>query len=133
MPFMRNLRKGIIELKYKDTMIEVNLNKYGAVINTEQLGEQCYNDIMSANPNEKQVLVRMKEIVSMTTTRAKQIFGRIYKEIGEEKFTKNIVLDVTDGVYIIIEMGLEEILKDMSRNIENPDSFQKDGEKKVRV
>ena len=24
-------------------------------------------------------------------------------------FTKNIVLDVSDGVYIIIEMGLEEI------------------------
>ena len=96
-------------------MVDVNLNKYGTVINTEKLGEQCYNDIMSANPNENQVLVRMKDIVSMTTTRAKQIFGRIYKEIGEEKFTNNIVLDVTDGVYIIIEMGLEEILKDMRK------------------
>ena len=49
----------------------------------------------------------------MTTTRAKQIFGRIYKEIGEEKFEKNIILDCSDGVYIIIEMGLEELLKDM--------------------
>lgn len=114
-------------------MVEVNLNKYGAVINTEQLGEQCYNDIMSANPNENQVLVRMKDIVSMTTTRAKQIFGRIYREIGEEKFTNNIVLDVTDGVYIIIEMGLEEILKDISKNIENPNSLHKDGEKKGKV
>ena len=114
-------------------MAEVNLNKYGTVINTEQLGEQCYNDIMSANPNENQVLVRMKDIVSMTTTRAKQIFGRIYKEIGEEKFTKNIVLDVSDGVYIIIEMGLEEILKDMSKIIENSELLQKVGEKKGRI
>ncbi len=114
-------------------MVEVNLNKYGAVINTEQLGEQCYNDIMSANPNENHVLVRMKDIVSMTTTRAKQIFGRIYKEIGEEKFTNNIVLDVTDGVYIIIEMGLEEILKDMSKNIENSDALHKNSENKGKV
>lgn len=128
MPYTRSLRKGIIELKSRDTMVEVNLNKYGAVINTEQLGEQCYNDIMSANPNENQVLVRMKDIVSMTTTRAKQIFGRIYREIGEEMFTKNIVLDVSDGVYIIIEMGLEEILKDKGKYIKNQDSCHKDDE-----
>ena len=111
-------------------MAEVNLNKYGTVINTEQKGEQCYQDIMSANPNENKVLVRMRNIVSMTTTRAKQIFGRIYKEIGEEKFEKNIVLDVSDGVYIIIEMGLEELLKDMKNEIE---PFQKEGEKKKMV
>lgn len=107
-------------------MAEVNLNKYGTVINTEQLGEQCYNDIMRENPYDNQVLVRMKNIVSMTTTRAKQIFGRIYKEIGEEKFTKNIVLDCSDGVYIIIEMGLEELLSDIGNNM----NFQKEGEKK---
>ena len=99
-------------------MVEVNLNKYGTVINTEQLGEQCYNDIMKENPRDNQVLVRMKDIVSMTTTRAKQIFVRIYKEIGEEKFTKNVVLDCSDGVYIIIEMGLEELLSDIGRNVD---------------
>lgn len=98
-------------------MAEVDLNKYGTVINTRQLGEQCYRDIMNANPSKNRVIVRMKNVVSMTTTRAKQIFGRIYREIGEELFTKNIVLDVTDGVYIIIEMGLEEMLKDINRNI----------------
>ncbi len=98
-------------------MVEVNLNKYGTVINTERLGEQCYHDIMKENPRDNQVLVRMKQVVSMTTTRAKQIFGRIYKEIGEEKFTKNIVLDCSDGVYIIIEMGLEELLRDMKKNV----------------
>lgn len=98
-------------------MVEVNLNRYGTVINTEQMGEQCYNDIMRENPRENKILVRMKNIVSMTTTRAKQIFGRIYKEIGEEKFEKNIILDCSDGVYIIIEMGLEELLKDMGKDI----------------
>lgn len=98
-------------------MVEVNLNRYGTVINTEQLGEQCYNDIMRENPRENKILVRMKNIVSMTTTRAKQIFGRIYKEIGEEKFEEHIILDCSDGVYIIIEMGLEELLKDMGKEI----------------
>lgn len=93
-------------------MVEVDLNKYGTVINTEHLGELCYNDIMRADPMNRQVLVRMKNIVSMTTTRAKQIFGRIYKELGEEKFSNNIVLDVSDGVFIIIEMGLEELLSE---------------------
>lgn len=93
-------------------MVEVDLNKYGAVINTARLGELCYNDIMRADPMHRQVLVRMKNIVSMTTTRAKQIFGRIYKELGEEKFSNNVVLDVSDGVFIIIEMGLEELLSE---------------------
>lgn len=93
-------------------MVEVDLNKYGAVINTARLGELCYNDIMRADPTHRQVLVRMKNIVSMTTTRAKQIFGRIYKELGEEKFSNNVVLDVSDGVFIIIEMGLEELLSE---------------------
>lgn len=96
-------------------MVEVNLNRYGTVINTEHLGEQCYNDIMRENPRDNKILVRMKNIVSMTTTRAKQIFGRIYKEIGEEIFEENIILDCSDGVYIIIEMGLEELLKDMGK------------------
>ena len=90
----------------------VDLNKYGPVINTEQKGESCYCDIMKADPYQNRVFIKMKQIVSMTTTRAKQIFGRVYKEIGEEKFSNNIVLDVTDGVYIIIEMGLEELLSD---------------------
>ena len=40
-------------------MVEVNLNRYGTVINTEQMGEQCYNDIMRENPRENKILVRM--------------------------------------------------------------------------
>ena len=92
--------------------IEVNLNKFGTVINTEEKGETCYKEIMQADPINNRVVVRMKNIVSMTTTRAKQIFGRIYKQIGEERFANNLVLDCSDGVYIIIEMGLEEMLAD---------------------
>lgn len=91
-------------------MVEVDLNKYGSVINTEALGEQCLKDIMAADPHKNQVFVKMRDIVSMTTTRAKQIFGTLFKELGEETFTENIILDVSDGVYIIIEMGLEELM-----------------------
>ena len=95
--------------------IEVDLNKYGPVINMETTGEACYRDIMNADPKNNKVVVHMKDIVSMTTTRAKQIFGRIYKELGEDVFSNNIILDVTDGVYIIIEMGLEEMISDQER------------------
>lgn len=95
--------------------IEVDLNKYGPVINMESTGDACYQDIMNADPQNNKVVVRMKSIVSMTTTRAKQIFGRIYKELGEDLFSSNIILDVTDGVYIIIEMGLEEMIADQEK------------------
>lgn len=95
--------------------VEVDLNKYGPVINREATGEACYHDIINADPRENIVIVRMKSIVSMTTIRAKQIFGRIYRELGEEVFSKNIILDVTDGVYIIIEMGLEEMLSELEK------------------
>ena len=93
----------------------VDLNKYGPVINTDESGEKCYQEIKNANPSSNKVLVKMMQIVSMTTTRAKQIFGRIMAEYGEDVFTRNIILDVTDGVYIIIEMGLEEMLAEKKR------------------
>ena len=102
--------------------IEVNLNKYGTVINTEAKGEACYKEIMHADPINNRVVVRMKHIVSMTTTRAKQIFGKIYKQIGEERFAKKLVLDCSDGVYIIIEMGLEEMLADENKMAVNKGS-----------
>lgn len=95
--------------------VTIDLNKYGPVINTDEKGEKCYQEIIKANPKNNKIVVKMRQIVSMTTTRAKQIFGRIYSELGEDIFTENIILDVTDGVYIIIEMGLEETLTDKKR------------------
>ena len=76
------------------------------------------NDIFELNPQDEQLEIDMTGIMSMTTFCAKQIFGRLYIELGSECFFKNIIIKgASDDVQSIIKLGIrfavENEIKDL--------------------
>ena len=93
-------------------MIEIKLNQYAPVISDEQTGLEIYNTIKSALKADV-VIVDMSYVKSMATFCAKQIFGRLYKELGPNAFYSKIQIKGANGdIKVIIRMGIVSALKD---------------------
>ena len=73
-------------------MKSLSLQSYSPIISDKTIGERIYNEILGLDPKENMVEIDMAGIVSMTTYCAKQIFGKLYKELGPKLFEKNIIL-----------------------------------------
>ncbi len=96
--------------------VTLDFNQFGSTIDRPEDGERCYMMLKEADPANNEVIVKMQSVVSMTTSCAKQIFGRICMEIGEAAFEEHVILDVSDGVYVIIQMGLDEMIENAKRD-----------------
>lgn len=91
-------------------MMEILLNQYAPVISDEQTGENIYNDIKSALA-QGEVVVDMTNVKSMATFCAKQIFGRLYRELGSEEFYSMVkIKNANDDIKVIIRMGIVSAL-----------------------
>lgn len=93
-------------------MIEIRLKKYAPVISDEQTGLEILNSIKNALTTDD-VVVDMTDVKSMATFCAKQIFGRLYKELGSGPFYSRIqIKNANDDLKVIIRMGIVSALKD---------------------
>ncbi len=89
-------------------MKSLSLQPYSPIINDKTIGERIYNEILGLDPKENRVEIDMAGIISMTTYCAKQIFGKLYKELGPNLFENNIILKkVSSDVLLIIKMGIK--------------------------
>lgn len=85
----------------------IDLHQYSPIISDKNVGEEIFNKIWSLDPKNNQVEIDMNGIMSMTTYCAKQIFGRLYKELAPSLFESNIILkNATEDVILIIKMGI---------------------------
>lgn len=88
-------------------MKKISLRQYSPIISEKNIGEEIFNNIWNLDPKDNQVEVDMSGIISMTTYSAKQIFGRLYKNLGPSLFENNIILiNATNDVILIIKMGI---------------------------
>ena len=94
-------------------MAIINLNKYAPLITRRDLGNEIYSLIKTGLDKDGEVEVSMTQIVSMTTFCAKQIFGRLYVEMGREEYLKRVhLVNLSEDVNFIIRIGITNAVKE---------------------
>lgn len=94
-------------------MKEINLSKYSPIISDKGIGEEIYNSIRTELDKGDIVAVDMAQIRSMATFCAKQIFGKLYKEIGSESFFERLLLkNASNDLKAIIKVGIQNAIED---------------------
>ena len=87
-------------------MKNISLQKYGPIISTDKEGSVIYEMINNELKNDS-VQLDMSGIVSMTTYCAKQIFGKLYNDLGPEQFFERIqIKNASDSVKLTIRLGI---------------------------
>ena len=94
----------------------INLEEFAPIISSKEDGKRIYDLIKSENPLENQIIIDMKHIKSMATFCAKQIFGRLYIELTQKVFSKNIIItNASENVKLIIQLGVRFAIEDEPR------------------
>lgn len=91
----------------------ITLSNYGPIISDKSLGENIYTDVKAALKKNNDVIVDFSNIKSMATFNAKQIFGRLYLELGSTSFFEKIDLrNASPDLKLIIRMGIQNALEE---------------------
>jgi hypothetical protein len=94
-------------------MKSLSLNNYGPIISDKTVGNEIYSLINSSMSRHDVVSLDLSAIKSMATFNAKQIFGRLYVELGSNTFFDKIrLLNASDDLKIIIQIGIQNALED---------------------
>lgn len=94
-------------------MAVIDLNKYSPLVTRRELGDEIYTLIKEGIDKNGEVDVMMTKIVAMTTFCAKQIFGRLYVELGREEYKKRVhLVNVSEDVNFIIRIGITNAVKE---------------------
>jgi len=89
----------------------IDLKKYGPLLSDKKIGDEIYQEIRINLDKEEIINIDFKHITSMATFCAKQIFGRLYIEMGPEKFFERIkLMNANEDLKIIIKMGIQNAL-----------------------
>lgn len=91
----------------------ISLDKYGPVVSSKSIGDEIYNLIKEELVNHASVSVELGGVKSMATFCAKQIFGKLYLEMGSESFFERIALKNADkDLKTIIQIGIQHALQE---------------------
>ena len=94
----------------------IQMKNYKHLVIRKVDGQEVYNDIKGHINNGENVVVDFDEIDTMTTFFAKQVFGRLYVEMGPEDFSKRIKFDkkhMSEDVDLVLSIGIDGALSDM--------------------
>ena len=95
----------------------VELKKYGPIISDKEIGSEIHHIISKSLEKGEILEVDFTNIISMATYCAKQVFGRLYIELGAVKFFENIKFqNVNDDLKIIIKMGIQSAIEEDTSN-----------------
>jgi len=88
-------------------MININLNRYGPIISSQEIGEEIYKLITSKLDENQTIEVDLKSIKTMATFCAKQIFGQLYLSLTPEIFFDRVkLINVNEDLKMIIRLGI---------------------------
>ena len=101
-------------------MITIDLNKFGPIISSKAIGEEIYSLLNKELARNDIVVVKIDEIKSMATFCAKQIFGRLYLELGSNVFFEKIIIKGADAdLKTIIQIGIQHALEEKNNFSDN--------------
>lgn len=93
--------------------MKIELKKYGPIISDKEVGSEIYEIIAIKLEKGQSLEIDFSNIISMATFCAKQIFGKLYIELGAEKFFDDIKFqNVNDDLKIIIKMGIQSAIEE---------------------
>ena len=93
--------------------MKIELNTFGNIISDENSGNIIYSKIKEILKKTDNCIVDFTGIKSMATFNAKQIFGKLYLELGPEGFFQKIEIKNASGdLQLIIKLGIENALED---------------------
>ena len=94
--------------------MKIKINSFGPIISDKSVGMKIYDEISTTLKNKEVVNVDFIGVVSMATFCAKQIFGRLYIELGADVFFKRVkFINVNEDLKIIIKMGIQSALDEI--------------------
>lgn len=94
-------------------MSELHIKEINIVIASQKIGDQILEKIKNILKEEDSVILNFNEVYSMTTSCAKQIFGKLYIEMGAEDFFSKIsIINTIDDLKIIINHGIQKALEE---------------------
>ncbi|MFA6151451.1 MAG: STAS-like domain-containing protein [Chitinophagaceae bacterium] len=92
------------------------LKDFGAIISDQTSGDLIYNKIKEILSKNENCIVDFDNVKSMATFNAKQIFGRLYLELGSDVFFQKLQLEnVSDDLRLIIRLGIQSAIEDSDR------------------
>lgn len=73
-------------------MKTIRLNNYGTLIGEALVGKQIYDIIKENIHGEDTISIDFTGVISMATFCARQIFGKLYIELGPSEFKQKLIL-----------------------------------------
>ncbi len=93
--------------------MKIELKTYGLIISDQESGKIIYEKIKNQIETHGKCVVDFKDIKSMATYNAKQIFGKLYLELGSTAFFEKIeIQNASDDLKLIIRLGIQSALED---------------------
>jgi hypothetical protein len=93
--------------------MKIELKKYGLIISDQDSGKIIYEKIKHQIESHTKCIVDFQDVKSMATYNAKQIFGKLYLELGSNDFFEKIeIKNASDDLKLIIRLGIQSALED---------------------
>ena len=95
-------------------MKEIKLSSYGPIVSSKSAGDEIYELInLTLTKEEGKIIINLDGIKSMATFCAKQIFGKLYINLGSQVFFDRITLKGADNdLKTIIQIGIQHALEE---------------------
>jgi hypothetical protein len=99
----------------------IEIKKFGLIVSDQDSGKVIYDEIKSQIEAHQKCIVDFHNVKSMATYNAKQIFGKLYLELGSAVFFDKIeIRNASEDLKLIIRLGIQSALEDDS-NVEDCD------------
>lgn len=93
--------------------MKIELKKYGVIISDQNSGKVIFDKIKETLELQDKCIVDFKDVKSMATYNAKQIFGKLYIELGSNVFFEKIeIKNASEDLKLIIRLGIQSALED---------------------
>ena len=93
--------------------MKIELKNYGLIISDKDSGKIIYEKIKEQIEINEKCVVDFMEVKSMATYNAKQIFGKLYLELGSTNFFEKIeIKNASEDLKLIIRLGIQSALED---------------------
>lgn len=93
--------------------MKIELKKYGLIISDQDSGKVIYEKIKQEILVHGKCIVDFQDVKSMATYNAKQIFGKLYLDLGSNDFFEKIeIKNASEDLKLIIRLGIQSALED---------------------
>lgn len=90
---------------------------YAPSLSDNLIAESIYSEIQKLDPLHNQITIDFAGLIAMTTVCAKNIFGKLYIELGAAIFNKNMILkNAEESIRIVMKWGITKAIEENSKS-----------------